>query len=246
MKRASTSSLVFITMVVVLLMLMFVGCEKRQAANPLPAAKVSGTQIVEVSGGKQITGVGSKLSDPLVVQVNGADGNPVAGALVSFRSAGVTFHPPDVLSDASGQASVIVQLGGIPGNYPIVAETPKSGGGIATVTSGAIALGYQQKLGKEISERYCAVCHDPESTAEKVSNFDNLAPPAPHQFTDGNTLNQMSDGDLIKIIADGGPALGKSPQTPAYRSTLSMAEIKAVVAYLRAVADPPYSGVPGK
>ena len=56
----------------------------------------------------------------------------------------------------------------------------------------------------------------------------------------------MSDSELIKIIADGGPALGKSPQTPAYRGTLTMAEIKAVVAYLRAITDPPYSGATAK
>jgi mono/diheme cytochrome c family protein len=199
-----------------------------------------------VSGGKQIGGVGSKLSDPLVVQVNGADGSPVSEARVSFRGTGLGFHPADALSDSSGQVSVVLQLGGIPGSYQVLAETPKSGGGTLTVTAREIALGYQEKLGKEVSEKYCAVCHDPESTSERVSNFDNLAPPAPHQFTDGNTLNPMSDSDLIKIIADGGPALGKSPQTPAYRNTLTMAEIKAVVAYLRAVADPPYSGAPGK
>jgi len=29
--------------------------------------------------------------------------------------------------------------------------------------------------------------HDPESTPEHVSNSDNLIPPAPHQFTNGNT-----------------------------------------------------------
>jgi len=225
-----------------ILILLFPGCTRRRAASPLPTPKAYGTQIVEVSGGKQIGGVGSKLSDPLVVQVNGADGNPAAGALVSFRGAGLIFNPPYALSDSSGQVSVVVQLGGIPGSYQLLAETPKSGGGTVTVTSREIALGYQEKLGREVSEKYCTVCHDPESTPEKVSNFDNLAPPAPHQFTDGNTLNPMSDGDLIKIIADGGPALGKSPQTPAYRRTLTMAEIKAVVAYLRAVADPPYGG----
>jgi mono/diheme cytochrome c family protein len=60
-------------------------------------------------------------------------------------------------------------------------------------------------------------------------------------LSDGTVLNSMSDADLIKIIADGGPALGKSPQTPAYRNTLTSAEIKAVVAYMRAIADPPYS-----
>jgi len=238
-KRAATYGLI-------LLILLVSGCTRRRAASPLPTPKAYGTQIVEVSGGRQIDGVGAKLSDPLVVQVNGADGNPLTGALVSFHCAGLTLNPPDALSDSSGQVSVAVQLGGIPGSYQVIAETPKSSGGTVTVTSREIALGYQEKLGKEVSEKYCTVCHDPESTPEKVSNFDNLTPPAPHQFTDGNTLNQMSDGDLAKIIADGGPALGKSPQTPAYRSTLTMAEIKAVVAYLRAVADPPYPGATGK
>jgi mono/diheme cytochrome c family protein len=224
------------------------GCTRHQAENPLPTPKAYGTQIVEVSGGKQTGGVGSKLSDPLVVQVNGADGNPVTGALVSLRCVGLTFNPSQALSDSSGQVSVVVQLGSIPGSYQVLAETPKAGGGMVSLTSREIALGYQEKLGKEVSEKFCTVCHDPESTPERVSNFDNLAPPAPHQFTDGNTLNQMSDGDLIKIIANGGPALGKSPQTPAYRGTLTTAEIKAVVAYLRAVADPPYSypGATGK
>jgi mono/diheme cytochrome c family protein len=240
MKRTATCSLVL------LVMMMVSGCARRRAATPPPTPKAYGAQIVEVSGGKQVAGVGSKLSDPLVVQVNGADGNPVAGALVSFRSPGLAFNPPAALSDSSGQVSTVVQLAGIPGSYQVVAETPKSGGGAVTVTSRAIALGYQEKLGKEVNEKYCAVCHDPESTSERVSNFDNLTPPAPHQFTDGNTLNPMSDADLIRIIADGGPALGKSPQTPAYRSTLTMAEIKALVAYLRAVADPPYTGATGK
>jgi mono/diheme cytochrome c family protein len=85
------------------------------------------------------------------------------------------------------------------------------------------------------------MCHDPESTSERVSNYDNLTPPAPHLFSDGNTLNAMSETDLLKIIADGGPALGKSPQTPAYRNTLTPTEIKAVIAYMRVIADPPYN-----
>lgn len=238
MKRLAICGLAFI--------LILSGCTRHRTASPLPTPKAYGTQIVEVSGGKQIGGVGFKLPDPLVVQVNGADGNPVAGALVSFRCEGLTFNPPDALSDSSGQVSAVVQLAGIPGSYQILAETPKAGGGAVNVTSREIALGYQEKLGKEVSEKYCTVCHDPQSTPERVSNFDNLTPPAPHQFSDGNALNPMSDSDLIKIIADGGPALGKSPQTPAYRNTLTMAEIKAVVAYLRAVADPPYPGAMGK
>ncbi len=193
-----------------------------------------------VSGDKQAAGVGSKLTDPVVVQVNGADGSALAGALVSFHGEGLVLTPAQALSDASGQVSVSVQLGGIPGGYELVADTPKAGGASTTINVREIALGYQEKVGKEVSYKYCTTCHDPESTPERVSNLDNLAPPLPHQFTDGNTLNSMSDADLIKVIADGGPALGKSPQTPAYRNTLTQAQIKAVVAYIRAVADPPY------
>jgi mono/diheme cytochrome c family protein len=221
-------------------------CQKHAAVAPLLTPKAFGTQIVEQSGGKQAAGVGAKLTDPVVVQVNGRDGNGVPGALVAFRGAGLSFDPSQTITDGSGQASVVVQLGPIPGSYEVVAETPMSGGGAATVTLRQVALGYQEKVGKEISDKYCVTCHDPESTPERVSNFDNLAPPAPHLFSDGNVLNAMSDGDLAKIIADGGPALGRSPQTPAYRNTLTTTEIKAVIAYMRAIADPPYTAQAAK
>lgn len=217
------------------------GCANRANVPPSLVPKAYGTQIVDQSGGKQATGVGAKLKDPVVVQVNGADGNAVVGALVSFHGDGLSFTPSQTLTDDGGQVSTVVQLATIPGSYVIVAETPKSGGGVLSVRLREIALGYQEKVGKQISDKYCIMCHDPESTPERVSNFDNLAPPPPHLFSDGSVSNAMSDADLIKIISDGGPALGKSPQTPGYRDTLTSAEIKAVVAYIRAIADPPYA-----
>ncbi len=220
--------------------LLVFGCAKQEKQAPSLVAKAYGAQIVEQSGGKQAAGVGAKMSDPIVVQVNGADGNAVVGALVSFHGEGMGFMPSQALTDESGQASTVAQLGPIPGNYTVVVETPKSGGGVLSVNLREIALGYQEKVGKQVSDKYCIMCHDPESTPERVSNFDNLAPPQPHLFSDGSVLNALSDSDLTKIIADGGPALGKSPQTPAYRATLTAAEIKAVVAYIRAVSDPPY------
>jgi mono/diheme cytochrome c family protein len=86
---------------------------------------------------------------------------------------------------------------------------------------------------------YCARCHNPESTPERVSNFDNLDT-KPHAFTEGDALNAMSDADLTAMIAHGGPALNKSPEMPPYGYTLSKTDIQALVAYIRAVADPPY------
>jgi mono/diheme cytochrome c family protein len=217
--------------------LLLAGCRHSVMQAPKPAAY--GTQIVEVSGGKQLAQVGSPLPQPLVLQVNGADGNPVTGALVTLRGEGVQFTPAQALSDSSGQVTVTAQLGYNPGDYQVTAETPKPGGSAASLSLREIALGYEQTVGKMVNDKYCIRCHDPESTTERVSNLDNLSP-APHQFTDGATLNRMSDADLTNMIAHGGPALGKSPQMPAYGATLKPAEIKAMLSYIRTIADPPY------
>jgi mono/diheme cytochrome c family protein len=202
-------------------------------------AKAYGTQITEVSGSKQIAQVGSTLPQPVVVQVNDKDGNPVTGALVTFRGEGMQFSPAQALSDSSGQVSTTAQLGFSAGDYQATAETPKSGGGTAALSLREIALGYEQTLGQAVNEKYCIRCHDSESTPERVSNLDNLSP-TPHQLTDGAALNRMADADLSNMIAHGGLALGKSPQMPAYGATLKPGEIKAVIAYIRAIADPPY------
>ena len=213
------------------------GC--RHSATQAPKPVAYGTQITEVSGGKQLAQVGSPLPQPLVLQVNGADGNPVTGALVTLHGEGIQFTPAQVLTDSSGQVTVVAQLGYNPGDYQVTADTPKAGGGTASLSLREIALGYEQTVGKMVNDKYCIRCHDPESTPERVSNLDNLSP-APHQFTDGATLNRMSDADLTNMIAHGGPALNKSPQMPAYGATLKPAEIKAMLAYIRTVADPPY------
>jgi hypothetical protein len=221
-----------------LALLATLGCSRSRSQSP--AAKAYGTQIVEVSGGKQVAQVGSALPQPIVVQVNGADGNPVTGALVRFHGEGVFFAPAEALSDSSGQVTTSAQLGFNAGDYQVTAETPKQGANTpVSLTLREIALGYEAILGKAINDQYCIRCHDPESTPERVSNFDNLSP-APHQFSDGATYNRSPDADLINFISHGGAAVGKSPQMPPYAATLKPAEIKALVAYIRSIADPPY------
>jgi mono/diheme cytochrome c family protein len=222
---------------VVIAMILAAGC-KHSAPSQL-SPKAFGTQIVEASGSKQVAQVGSTLPQPVVLQVNSADGNPVTGALVRLRGDGLQFTPAEALTDSSGQVSVAVQLGFNPGDYQLVAETPGAKGGATSLSMREIALGYEQALGKSIHDQYCIRCHDRESTPERVSNFDNLSP-SPHEFTDGATLNRLADSELINIITYGGQAVGKSPQNPAYGTTLKPAEIRAVVAYIRAIADPPY------
>jgi mono/diheme cytochrome c family protein len=195
---------------------------------------------VESSGSKQIGATGSALPQPFVVQVNDDQGNPVPGAAVTFHGpAGVSFEPSDGVTDSSGQLSTNVTLGAMAGRYQLTASTPTKSQKRIELKIEETALDYQRRLGQALDEKYCSRCHNPESTPERVSNFDNLEV-KPHPFTEGETLNKMSDADLLAIISHGGPALNKSPIMPPYGYTLSKAELQALIAYIRMVSDPPY------
>ena len=216
-----------------------VACARRPAP-PEEKPKAFGTALVSVSGEKQTATVGAQLEQPVVVQVNNAQGAAVAGALVRFAGAdGVTFRPDRGLTGADGQFTTNVSLGGVHGHYEIVAATPTAAEKRAEVRIDEIALGYQETLGEQLSQMHCVRCHDSESTPGRVSNQGNLEA-KPHSFTDGAVLNSMSDAALVAIISHGGAALNKSPEMPPYGNTLNKAEIDALVAFLRAVADPPY------
>ena len=214
-------------------------CARKSESTPPLKPTAFGAAIVESSGGKQIAQTGSLLPQPVVVQVNDAQGTAVAGALVEFSAAaGVVFDPPNGLTDSSGQVTTNVSLGGMAGHYQLTASTFDKSQKKIELKLEETALGYQQALGRRLNDQYCERCHNPESTAERVSNFDNLEI-KPHPFTEGDTLNKISDADLTAIITNGGPALQKSALMPAWGNTLSKSDVQALIAYIRAVSDPP-------
>jgi len=231
------------TLNLLLLALSLGGCGRHPQAAPAPNATGYGTAIVLTSGDKQIASVGNILGDPVVVQVNDARGNGVTGAPVwCSGSNGASCDPASGITDSSGQFTTAVSVGGTAGRYQITASTQDPASKHVEVKIDEVALGYQQTLGHELSEQYCARCHNSESTAARVSNFDNLTT-KPHPFNEGDSLNKMSDSDLTAIISYGGPALSRSAEMPPYGYTLSKIDIQALIAYIRIVSDPPY--VPG-
>ena len=242
MKRAAhLANCIAIVLVVVAL----TSCSRRSATSySLPKATAYGAALVESSGGKQTTEVGTPLPQPVVVQVNDDQGNGVAGALVLIHGPnGVFLDPAAGLTDSSGQFTTNVSLGIIPGRYQLTASTTTKVGKNVDMKIEEIGLGYQENLGSQLNDQYCSRCHNQESTPERVSNYDNLEV-KPHPFTEGDTLNKMSDADVTAIISHGGPALNKSPLMPPYGYTLTKSEIQALIAYIRMVSDPPY-GAPG-
>ncbi len=229
----------FLLAVAVLVTIFGISCSHQTASSPLPKPTAFGKAIVESSGGKQTAQTGGLLPPPIVVQVNDEQGTAVAGALVEFSAvSGVAFDPSNGLTDSSGQITTNVSLGGMAGRYLIAASTTDKSHKRVELKIEEIALGYQETLGRQLNDQYCERCHNPESTVERVSNYDNLEV-KPHPFNEGDTFNKISDADLTAIISHGGPALNKSALMPAWGNTLSKADVQALISYIRAVSDPP-------
>lgn len=101
-----------------------------------------------------------------------------------------------------------------------------------------IPLNYQQAQGKRVFNNNCVWCHA-DATQAGPSNRSTLTP-TPPLFTDGETFNSLSDDFMRNTITLGGSAMGKSAIMPPWGQTLTPDEIRAVLAYARAVAQPPY------
>jgi hypothetical protein len=223
-------------------LLLLAGCSHKPQGSTPTKTIAFGSAMVESSGGKQIAAAGTLLPQPVVVQVNDEQGNGVTGAAVEFSGpVGVMFDPASGTTDSSGQLTTNVTLGGGAGRYELIATTYDQSRKRIDLKLLEIALDYQQALGLKLNQHYCERCHSSESTPERVSNYDNLDV-KPHALTDGDSLNKMSDDDLTAIISHGGPALNKSPQMPPYGYTLGKSDIQALLAYIRAVSDPPCKG----
>jgi mono/diheme cytochrome c family protein len=105
-----------------------------------------------------------------------------------------------------------------------------------------IYLSYREAQGKRVFYDQCVWCHA-DATPAGPSNRSNVTP-TPPLMNDGAALNKESDQTLRNAIALGGSALGKSAMMPPYGRTLSEEDITDLVAFIRAVAQPPYSARP--
>jgi Big-like domain-containing protein len=76
-----------------------------------------------VSGNTQTGVVATAVTNPVMVQVKDANGNPVSGATVTFAVTGsATLGNTTVQTDASGNASTTVMLGNTSGNVVVTAS----------------------------------------------------------------------------------------------------------------------------
>jgi len=93
--------------------------------------------------------------------------------------------------------------------------------------------------GKQLYARQCAVCHGPEGRGDGPSAAGFATKPA--NLADGRIMNPLPDEFLVNVILNGGPAEGLAPTMPPFRGHLGEPQARQVVAYLRTLAQPPYT-----
>jgi mono/diheme cytochrome c family protein len=91
--------------------------------------------------------------------------------------------------------------------------------------------------GSAVYAMFCASCHGARGAGDGplAANLD----PKPADHSDGRYMNALSDEHLVRVIRDGGAAVGKSPLMAPWGGSLDEQKILDLVAYIRTLAVPP-------
>lgn len=128
---------------------------------------------------------------------------------------------PRVLMPAETRALVVEYLSGVQGHEPAAASrslptAPTPGSRLAA---------------PDLYAKFCSSCHGPSGNGDGPNARYLPVPPARHN--DAAWMAARADDVLYDAIAGGGAVMGKSPRMPPFGATLSPAELRALVGYLR-------------
>ena len=89
--------------------------------------------------------------------------------------------------------------------------------------------------GAALYARYCTGCHGPQGKGDGPNARSLPVPPARHASKDA--MSARPDDSLYDTIAGGGAIMNRSPRMPAYGTTLSPPQIRALVRHIRSLCQ---------
>lgn len=93
--------------------------------------------------------------------------------------------------------------------------------------------------GQQLYQQRCSPCHGPDGKGQTPTA--QALTPKPRDHTDGAYMNALSNEHLLKVIKQGGAAVGKSPLMPP-QADLNDQQLQELVTFIRSLAVPPYKG----
>lgn len=122
------------------------------------------------------------------------------------------------------RALIVRYLGGDAALLATAGAGPTTGSSVATDSAGA-----------PLYARYCSGCHGAQGRGDGPNAASLPVPPARHASKDA--MSARSDDALYDTIAGGGAIMNRSPRMPAYGTTLSPAQIRALVRHIRSLCS---------
>ena len=83
-------------------------------------------------------------------------------------------------------------------------------------------------------KQYCTGCHGDTGGGDGPAAV--ALTPKPRNLQDSRYMSKVDDATILKVISEGGPAVGKSPLMAAWKSSLTEAQLKDVAAYVRSLS----------
>lgn len=120
--------------------------------------------------------------------------------------------------------------------YSLISVVVLSMIGALCCATTALAQG-KIEAGKQLYQQRCSPCHGADGKANTPTA--QALNPKPRDHTNGAYMNALSHDHLVKVIKQGGTAVGKSPIMPP-QADLNDQQIEDVIAYVRSLAVPPY------
>jgi mono/diheme cytochrome c family protein len=99
--------------------------------------------------------------------------------------------------------------------------------GMWLVSAGARVA--QAQDAKALFEKNCNTCHGPSGKGDGPAGKMLKPPPADL----GTALKGKADADIMKVIKEGGKAVGKSSAMPAFGSKMKDDEIQSLITYVK-------------
>jgi mono/diheme cytochrome c family protein len=127
-----------------------------------------------------------------------------------------------------------------PPPVPAPAPPPAAAPAPAPAAEPTATAAADPERGRVQYETLCASCHGPRGAGDGPAGQSLNPRPAHHD--DGNYMNALSNEHLFKVIKEGGASVGKSPLMAPWGGALSDAQIRDVMAFIRTLAVPPYTG----
>jgi mono/diheme cytochrome c family protein len=166
-------------------------------------------------------GDGGKIAPDLATVRDRRDPNYIARIIVDPQATVAGTFMPHTPMPASTRALVVRYLGGNAALFDAAHAPAKPQLGD---TSGAA-----------IYARFCTGCHGQSGGGDGPNATSLPVPPAHHSSREA--MSARPDDALFDTIAGGGAIMNRSPRMPAYGTTLTPAQIRALVRHIRTLCQ---------